>query len=233
MGRRGSPVRSHSRKVSPSGASQGPSSERTHITGASRTCAAQAARGSASSGGASDRTGSIAVHTACREERQSVRLPSCQGELANAATRTAPRRWARRQRRPKPSGPGSSYPASRHTWTEAEAHIMARPAGPVRSKWASMASYRGSCRKRRGGCHGSWPSPVRVRSLARRAARTAVRSAATESMHSMRESAGSELSSSWPPGSTVSADRRGSALNEAYAAASRWCCTGTCGSCRS
>ena len=40
----------------------------------------------------------------------------------------------------KRSVPGSSYPASTHTCTEAEAHIMKRPPGPVRSRQDSMAS---------------------------------------------------------------------------------------------
>ena len=77
---------------------------------------------------------------ACRVERQPVGLPTASGELANAATRTAPSRCASHQRRPCPRGPGSSWPASRHTCTEAEVHIMARPAGPVRSRHRSRAS---------------------------------------------------------------------------------------------
>ncbi len=59
------------------------------------------------------------------------------------------------------------------------------------------------------------PAEAEIR-LQRSTARTASRSAETEPMHSMG-GGGRELSSSCPPGSTVSAERRGRVRSAAYA----------------
>lgn len=203
------------------------------MTEVSSTWAVQASRGDPRPTGASDLAGSSASHNACRVDRQPVRTPCRYGELANAATSTAPSRCASCQRRPYPSGPGSSSPASTQTWTEAEVHIMARPALPERSSAASMAAYRGSWSSLRGGCRGSTPRPTGSSPDRSRTARTAARSAATASTQAVRDPAGRELSSSCPPGSNVRAESSGVARTASAAAVRRSWETATSGRSRS
>jgi hypothetical protein len=81
------------------------------------------------------RTGSNANQACIREDAQPVRTPPSHGEFANAASSTGPRSCSAAQRDATSVG----VPASRHTWTAAVEHIMARPIGPIRSKAVSIA----------------------------------------------------------------------------------------------
>ena len=200
--------RSQSRSVSPGGADQSPDpSERTHITCASSAYAAHAARRSRVPG-QRRRPGAAGVHP--RPDLLPGRHPAGRPALAQRRVRERghEHRPDRVQQPPPPAVAGVTVAVVAGVQADLDrrgaAHHLAAPrAAPVEE-----------------GLHGRVPRQVehaarraeRIEAESRRArgprrrraARSAARSAAVARTHSASESAGSELSSSCPPGSVVS-----------------------------
>ncbi len=142
------------------------------------------------------------------------------------ATSTGARRWKRVHRCTALCGPEPSRPASRQTCSEAVEHIMVRPAGPDRSKCCSMAAYRDSYKLRTDGRNPSRASGLKVRPAALKCPSIVFTSARMASIRDGRSGPQAELTSSWPPGSKVTAAPWGSTL-PAGAAAARTSASGT------
>ena len=176
------------------------------ITGASMAIRAHWLAGSSLGSGGRVNGGQVPRVALSREEAQPVRRPSRSGELANSATSAGPRAWAARHR----VAAWSASPASRQTCIDAVLHIIREPCGPMRSKAACMASYRGTCNNRFGGRCGSVPwRPSTSPQPSSRSARVAASAVATE-MSSAADLVGGVEISTWPPGSTVIRDPAGS-----------------------